>query len=87
MILANQKCNLLENSKIPNFERMNSVGARTLGPDLFERSDPQRIPNRTARAAEIFFEISPLLVGLCVRRRISRIRWKYVYRESLSCCL
>src|SRR5262245_25145321 len=30
------------------------------------------------------FEISPWFVGLCVRRRI---RWKYVYRESLSCCL
>src|SRR5262249_1806700 len=30
------------------------------------------------------FEISPWFVGLCVRRRI---RWKYVCRESLSCCL
>jgi hypothetical protein len=48
MILANQKCNLLGNSKIPNFERINSVGARTLGPDLFEGSGPQRIPNRAA---------------------------------------
>jgi hypothetical protein len=30
------------------------------------------------------FEISPLFVRFCVRRRI---RWKYGYRESLSCCL
>ena len=35
-------------------------------------------------AAEILFAISPLFVGLCVR---GRIRWKYVYRESLSGCL
>ena len=56
MILANQKCNPLGNSKIPNFERINSVGTRTLGPHLFERSALNEF-NRAAlsRAAEIFF--------------------------------
>jgi hypothetical protein len=72
-------------SKIPNFERINSFGARTLDLIYSSAAAPNEfltVPHEP-RCRDLF-EISPLFVGLCVSHRI---QWKYVYRESLPCGL